>query len=142
MHSWLSGGENSNANTLVNIQDPLNNYAYEMHQYFDHDSSGTHHGLDQNCISKEKVIQKFEQTTNWLKEHHKRAFLGEFGVQENVSCIAALDAAMTFMKTNKDTWIGWTYWTAGDWMAKYPLNYLSDKNINQRFKVITNALKH
>jgi endoglucanase len=138
MYSWQKPvGELSNAQALLNINDPLNNYAYEMHQYFDKDNSGTH----QECISSENILSKFERTTLWLKENNKKAFLGEFGVPENDVCIQALKDALDFMKNNQSQWIGWAYWTAGDWMARYPYNYLSDQNTNiQRFNVMKNAL--
>ncbi len=141
MHSWLNGGDDSNANALVDIQDPLDNYAYEMHQYFDKDSSGTHHDLDYKCISPEQVRSKFSRATNWLKQNNKKAFLGEFGVQENQSCVAALKTAFDFMESNNFIWIGWTYWTAGDWMANYPYAIFSHKIPSEkRIKLIKEVL--
>lgn len=142
MHSWLSGGQNSNANALADIQDPINNYAYEMHQYFDLDSSGTHHGLDYKCISQVQVKASFDRTTNWLKQHRKKAFLGEFGVQESESCIAAMQSALDYMHDNSSNWIGWTYWAAGDWMSNYPFSIFSNKAPTQKRKdLIKRALK-
>lgn len=138
MYSWQKPvGELSNAESLLNINDPINNYAYEMHQYFDKDNSGTH----QECISSENILSKYERTTLWLKENNKKAFLGEFGAPENEACILALKSALDFMADNQTQWIGWAYWTAGDWMARYPYNFLSKESENvQRLKVMKNAL--
>ncbi len=124
MHSWLNGGDGSNANALLNIEDPLDNYAYEMHQYFDKDYSGMH----KTCIASEKIIKKFIKTTAWLKENNKKAFLGEFGVAENANCVKALKASLGFMQANSEQWLGWTYWATGSWMARYPFNFLSNKS--------------
>lgn len=141
MHSWLKGGENSNASALLNLLDPLDNYAYEMHQYFDYDSSGTHNNLEQKCIKSSKIIAKFERTTKWLKSHNKKAFLGEFGAQENKSCITALRDVMEFIYANSNEWVGWTYWTASDWMVKYSYNLFgSVGSTNQRKKIIKQYL--
>lgn len=142
MHSWLKGGENSNASALVNIKDPLDNYAYEMHQYFDADSSGTHHGLDYKCITPKQVRAKFKHTTNWLKKNNKKAFLGEFGIQENESCLSAMKTALDYIEANRSNWVGWTYWTAGDWMAKYPFAIFSNKiPAQKRLELIQSAIK-
>jgi len=136
MQNWLnSSGGLSNAQALVNISDPIDNYAYEMHQYFDQDSSGTH----QECIASDKIIAKFETTTKWLKANNKKAFLGEFGAPENEPCIEALKATLEFMSNNKNQWVGWAYWTAGDWMGDYFLNITSKPN--RRLQIINKFLK-
>ncbi len=136
MQNWLNpAGVQSNAQALVNISDPIDNYAYEMHQYFDHDSSGTH----QECIASDKIIVKFETATKWLKANNKKAFLGEFGAPENEPCIQALKASLEFMSNNKKQWVGWAYWTAGDWMGDYFLNITSKPN--KRMQLINKILK-
>jgi endoglucanase len=139
MHSWQNKvGELSNAEALLTINDPLENYAYEMHQYFDSDSSGTH----QECIAANIVINKFEKTTNWLKQNNKKALLGEFGVPENELCIQALKASLEYMSNNKNQWIGWAYWAAGDWMANYPFNIVVNIKPNLRLIRINEVLRH
>lgn len=137
MHSWQNAGQNSNARALLAIEDPVENYAYEMHQYFDQDYSGTHNKPAQQCIPPSKVISLFQRTTKWLKENNKKAFLGEFGVQENESCLLALQETLDYMNANSNNWIGWTYWTAGDWMESYPFNVFSKKALgNTRLELL------
>ena len=38
-HSWYSGDSGSNAAVMGGVVDPLDHYAYELHQYLDSDSS-------------------------------------------------------------------------------------------------------
>ena len=35
------------------------------------------------------------------------------------TCMAALDAMLAHIDKNRDVWLGWTYWAAGAWPARY-----------------------
>ncbi len=113
-----SGGF-SNAELLKNINDPENNFVYELHIYFDKDSSGTHN----NCPGGEEIgIKRLEAVTKWLKDNNHQALLGEFGVSEDETCLKVLDKTLAYMDENKEAWFGWTYWGASPWFGDYMFN--------------------
>nr|WP_244952538.1 glycoside hydrolase family 5 protein [Xanthomonas maliensis] len=112
-HSWYSATNDgySNATSLVSIYDPLNRYAFEVHQYLDSTSSGT----SDVCVSTTIGVDRLQSFTQWLRTNRKRGFLGEFGTANNATCNAALQGMLTHMNDNADVWLGWTYWAAGSW---------------------------
>jgi endoglucanase len=115
-HSFVHGNYGMpNAVALQHLADPIGNYAYEVHQYLDSDYSGTH----DSCQSTSIGVDKLKEFTVWLREHHKKGFLGEFGVSADPTCLSALAAMLAFVRDNSEVWLGWTYWTAGPWMGKY-----------------------
>ncbi|MDB4945706.1 MAG: hypothetical protein JWP97_5240 [Labilithrix sp.] len=113
-HSWV-GGASSNGTVMLGVHDPLDNYIYEVHQYLDSDSSGTHEA----CVSSTAGSQALKSFTEWLHTNHKRAMLGEFGVANNATCLAGLDDMLAYMGKNEDVWAGYTYWSAGPWWGSY-----------------------
>ncbi|HYG06798.1 MAG TPA: glycoside hydrolase family 5 protein [Stenotrophomonas sp.] len=119
-HSWASTSYGTpNATALANINDPANNFAFEVHQYLDKDYSGT----SGECVSPTIGADKLRGVTAWLRQQGKRGFLGEFAGGSNETCMQALDGMLTFMEQNADVWLGWTYWAAGSWWpATYPFN--------------------
>ncbi|PPU71461.1 cellulase [Xanthomonas melonis] len=123
-HSWYStvAGQ-SNAVAMASINDPLNRYAIEVHQYLDADSSGTTAG----CVSATVGVERLRSFTQWLRIHRKRGFLGEFGTANNVTCNRALEGMLGYLEGNGDVWLGWTWWAAGAWWrARYPFNVHPD----------------
>lgn len=104
-----------NATAMLSIQDPGNNFAFEVHQYLDSDGSGT----SMNCVSSSVGVERLTEFTNWLYTNHKRALLGEFAGGDNATCNQAVTNMLQFMQTNSDVWIGWTWWAAGPWWADY-----------------------
>ncbi|MBB3858304.1 endoglucanase [Xanthomonas arboricola] len=123
-HSWYStvAGQ-SNAVALASIRDPLNRYAIEVHQYLDTDSSGTSAG----CVSSTAGADRLRSFTEWLRLNHKQGFLGEFGTGNNATCNSALNGMLGYLETNRDVWVGWTWWAAGAWWNRsYPFNVQPD----------------
>ncbi|MDR3450300.1 MAG: glycoside hydrolase family 5 protein [Alphaproteobacteria bacterium] len=114
-HSWISSG---NAAALQTIKDPAHNFVFEMHQYFDKDSSGTH----PECVSADVGEKALAAATAWLHKTGNRAFLGEFGASKDPVCLEALRGTLAYMAANKDVWYGWTYWAAGAWFGTYMFN--------------------
>jgi endoglucanase len=113
--SWFAGS----ADAMLKVEDPGNNYAYEVHQYLDSNFSGTH----ATCERADDAVKAIDAMTKWLKENHKRGFLGEFGAGSSVECLTGLAGMVDMINAEKDTWIGWTYWVSGDWWpATEPLN--------------------
>ena len=113
--NWTStyyGTPNSEA--MHKVADPLGNYMYEVHQFFDEGFSGTR----ADCQSVSVAIESLKSFTDWARENRKRGFLGQFGVGDNKNCLAVLDRVLAYMAANNDVWYGWTYWAAGHWWAK------------------------
>ncbi|WP_367159730.1 glycoside hydrolase family 5 protein [Kozakia baliensis] len=104
-----------NGDALAGLSDPANNLVYEVHQYFDKNYSGT----SADCISPEQASQQLVGMTDWLRSHHAKGFLGEFGVGRSDVCQQDLTQAVKYMKANKDVWLGWTYWAGGPLWGNY-----------------------
>jgi endoglucanase len=116
-HSWSSGPD-SNAQAFAGFRDPGNNFMFEVHQYFDQDSSGQ----SPSCQDKTVGSRRLAQFTRWARREKARALLGEFGAGTDPVCLAALDDMLKYMSWNADVWAGGTYWAAGEWWGDYPFS--------------------
>ena len=101
----------ANGTVMLQIKDPGNNYAYEVHQYLDASSGGT----STTCVSSTIGSQRLASFTSWLKANGKRGFLGEFDGGRDATCLAALDDMLKHIEANSSVWLGWTYWAGGPW---------------------------
>lgn len=118
-HAWLAkDGRLSNAEALGGINDPGHNFVFEVHQYFDDNTSGT----KPNCVSEDVGVQRLSAFTAWLKTTGHKGFLGEFGASKDPVCMEALRKTLQFMADNADVWMGWTYWAAAPWFGNYMFN--------------------
>ena len=61
-HDWVP----DNSGVMMQIRDPLNNFIYEMHQYFDYDYSGTH-----PCNTQFNTTAIMQPATNWLRKNNR-----------------------------------------------------------------------
>jgi len=110
--SWVEGHYGTpNGDLMMDVEDPANNFVYEVHQYFNADWTGT----SADCRSIDIGISTLSPVTQWARRHHRRVFLGEFGVGSDRTCLDALDRVIRFMNENNDVWLGWTYWAGGTW---------------------------
>ncbi|HXF89248.1 MAG TPA: cellulase family glycosylhydrolase [Xanthobacteraceae bacterium] len=111
--TWVS----SDNDTVVGagVVDPLNNYAFEVHQYLDSDGSGT----SPNVVSANVGVQRLTAVTEWAKATGNMLFLGEFGVSKNSTSLQALDNMLNYMHQHQDVWLGATYWAGGPWWGNY-----------------------
>lgn len=133
----LKDGLYSNADLLKHIQDTENNFAFEVHTYFDHDNSGT----NKDCPKDNIGVKRLENITQWLKDNNFEAFLGEFGSSENQACLVILDETLAYMDDNKDVWLGWSYWGASPWFGDYMYNvYPPDVETNPQAKILKTYL--
>ena len=102
--TWLSSG---NAATYGHaIVDPSNNYAFEMHQYFDSNGSG----VGGDTVSPTIGEQDLAAATEWANQNHARLFLGEFGSNTDSVALANLQNTLAYMAGN--VWLGATEWEA------------------------------
>ncbi|KAG9051239.1 hypothetical protein FS837_010526 [Tulasnella sp. UAMH 9824] len=111
--SWTSSS--GNAAAFAGFTDPGNNFAIEMHQYLDSDSSGS----SSTCVSSTIGAERIADATAWLKSHGFKGFLGEIGGGSNDVCIAAIKSAFTAMQASDSPWIGALWWAAGPWWGTY-----------------------
>lgn len=138
LHSWFNaqpGGTRSNAENGAEAYDLLRerydaNFAVEVHQYFDADSSGNYDTGD--CIPFATFKAGFDAYwppfMNWATVNRHQIFIGEFGVPDTPTCkqnvLYFLDAITRFAysPSRGSGVIGWTLWTAGNCWGNYILS--------------------
>lgn len=118
-YSWTANFYGTpNAQAMLQVVDSGNNLVFEVHQYLDTDSSGT----TTTCVSPTIGAQRLQVFTDWLRANGRRGLLGEFGAANTDVCKQALNGMLSFMQTNSDVWVGWTYWLAGAWSSNDPFS--------------------
>lgn len=123
----------SNADLFERLSDPANRFAFEFHQYMDEDFSGT----KADCPRVSDAVAALSSVTEWLRQHDFKGFLGEFGGTSAPDCLSGLMEMAGFVNQNRDVWIGWTAWAAGDWWGDYPLSLQPVGRIDRpQFKVL------
>jgi hypothetical protein len=104
---------------MINITDPADNFAFDLHQYLDSDSSGTSSFIVSETIGQERLVA----VTNWLRNNNRKGFLGEFAVANSTIGAGIGDEAITnmlnYIEANDDVWLGWTWWAGGPWWGNY-----------------------
>ena len=109
-HGWMSWRYGTpNSEVMLKVVDPGNNFAYDVHQYFDSNYSGT----NPECQSTEVGVVALKVFTQWARYHRKRGFLGEFGAGPDQKCLETLDRTLSYMAGTSTVWLGWTYWAGG-----------------------------
>ncbi len=117
-HSWTRVGANpSNGDAMTGFRDPADNMAFDFHQYFDANASGT----TANCVTPAIAEKRLAVATAWLRATGNRGMLTEFGVARAPECAAVLVAALQHMAANKE-WLGWTIWGSSAWFGTYHFN--------------------
>ncbi|MEO1986571.1 MAG: glycoside hydrolase family 5 protein [Martelella sp.] len=114
-HSWSQDFYgNSNASVMTGVQDPVDNFAFEVHQYADGDYSGK----SNDCSQIKGAVSAIQSFTNWLNANDYQGFLGEFGTSDQLSCLRGLKQMVEIIEQNPKAWIGWAYWASGEWWPK------------------------
>lgn len=115
-NSWTSEIYGTpNSTTMSGVVDPGNNYAFEVHQYFDSDGSGT----QEACVSATHGSEALQKVTEWMRGLGKKAFLGEFGASSQPVCLSAVEDLLNYIEHNTDVWLGWAWWAGGPWWGSY-----------------------
>jgi endoglucanase len=104
-HSWTT---TKNSTVMLRAQDPQNNYAFEMHQYLDKRFGGSSPVAVPGSGS--IVLTK---ATEWARANGKKIFLGEFAAGSNPASMLELTALLDTVMSNRDVFIGATYWAGG-----------------------------
>lgn len=105
----------ANADVMDRVHDPLDRMLFEVHQYFDKDGSGT----TPNCVSPGIGVERLQRFTDWLRQHKRRAVLGEIGGGANAVCEQAVQGALRHLQANADVWAGWLWWAGGPGWGDY-----------------------
>lgn len=128
-HRWLNNTCSNatlectpNSDAMLNIVDPLDNFAFDMHLYFDNDTSGTH----QECTL--AAPSNLLPVTTWLKDNNFTAFLSEFGAATNTLCFETLNNTINHLESS-GVFVGWTYWSAGPLWGDYFLSIEPDEGV-------------
>jgi endoglucanase len=112
-HDWRSSWYGvPNATVMSAISDPINNFAFEVHDYYDDETTNRDCALDVG-------VNRLTQFTEWCRSYGFKGFYGEFGVSTNASCLIATSNMLVYLDQNSDVWLGWTYWAAGPWWGNY-----------------------
>lgn len=111
-----SGEGAANSVAMLGIVDPGNNFVYEVHQYLDSNGSGSNDGI----VSTNIGWQRLTNFTAWARANNVKGFLGEYGVPANTlgsgtNGGVALTNMLSYISTNSDVWLGWSYWGGGPW---------------------------
>ncbi len=123
-HTWFQNWYGTpNAIAMLDIVDPANNFAFDVHQYLDSNGSGTSPTIFNNDPT--IGVQRLTPFTNWLKANNRRGFLGELAVAnstigDDASQIGAqtLCNMLDYLGANNDVWLGWTWWAGGPWWGE------------------------
>ncbi len=123
-HSWTSDlPTGNNGRDMLAVRDPLDRFAFDVHQYLDADFSGQ----SAACPAAERAIGAVDALQGWLLAHHRRGFLGEFASSSAPACMDALATMVAHVDADPKAWVGWTAWAAGPWWPRdYPFNLQPD----------------
>ena len=114
--SWHDDwGYGRNADIMTGVVDPGDNFAFEVHLYYDHDNSGTSSEVVSRTIGRERL----EGVAAWCRRHGYTAYVGEIGVSEHDDGLAALGDTLEYLhREGADVYRGCWYWAAGPWWPR------------------------
>ncbi|TVY16244.1 Endoglucanase 1 [Lachnellula arida] len=116
-HSWTqnyTGNSPASSAVLGNLTDPVNNTAFDIHEYLDSDFSGSHANCSQSGPT------NLAPLTAWLKTTGFKAMITEFGGSNSTGCAGYITGLVNYMAQNEE-YIGWTAWAAGPlWGSSSP----------------------
>lgn len=142
LHSWTGLGPQNDQppNWKIypaGIKDPANNYAIDVHQYFDSDGSGTYQNND--CISLSDFRNGYSyqgqqwpgfdsywpQFTQWATTNKVKVFIGEFGSPDTTNCRLDINyflkniSSFAYSSQQQYGVLGWLAWAAGGSWGNY-----------------------
>lgn len=146
LHSWfepnfqgLSNAQNTEFYDMLRERFG-SDFAIEVHQYFDDDSSGTYVTNNHDCLPFANFTARFDEYwprfMNWSITNRHQVFLGEFGVPDTPTCRVdvqhLLDAFTRFAYSPSRGYgvIGWTLWAGGNSWGDYILSLAPGSKTN------------
>ncbi|KAF2815553.1 cellulase-domain-containing protein [Mytilinidion resinicola] len=111
--------ENSGGLAAVkNVDGSKTNLVFDVHQYLDSDSTGTHAGCVTNATK-----GSFAPLATWARDQNRQVFLSETGGgPQDSTCISYLKQTLSYLNDNSDVYLGWTTWAAGSFKTSYVLS--------------------
>jgi aryl-phospho-beta-D-glucosidase BglC (GH1 family) len=111
------------------LDDPADHIMYEAHQYFDLDHSGTYtFGYMLNEASPDRGVEWVRPFAEWLKLHHVKGIITEFGVPgDDPRWLELTQRLLAYLAVEK---IPWTYWAGGPWWGNYQLSAEPKKGVD------------
>jgi endoglucanase len=117
--SWSSGNRWMTVHgPTAWIEDPANNFAYEAHQYFDSDESGTYKSSYDAEVARNSALATVGSTRiahflTWCRGNRVRGIVNEYGIPYNDPRWAVvLD---DFLQALDEAGVDGAYWAAGEW---------------------------
>jgi endoglucanase len=132
--SWSSANRWAVQGATSWIQDPANNFAYEAHNYFDHDESGGYVlTYDQELAMNSDLANigktRVKHFIDWCQSNKVRGIVDEYGIPgSDPRWATVLD---TFLTTLDAAGMDGGYWAAGEWWGNYPLSVQPAGNFTQ-----------
>jgi endoglucanase len=103
------------------IDDLDSRIMYEAHQYFDADHTGTYKtNYASSGASADRGTEWVHPFVDWLKEHHQKGIITEFGVpNDDPRWLQLAQHLLVYLATEQ---IPWTYWAGGPRWGNYALS--------------------
>jgi len=119
--TWSSAVSWRDSNETLHIIDRSDRIIYEAHQYFDADNTGHYtQTYDAQRAYPDIGIDRIRPFVTWLRDHHLRGFIGEYGVPgDDPRWLDALERFLTYLD---DQGLGATCWAGGEHWSDYPLS--------------------
>lgn len=145
MHSWITRKDSENKSnaevfTPENIKDSANNYAINVHQYFDHNFSGT------NLQCTGYPISEIQQFIEWSKQTKQKFMVTELGGADQGNCqpyildfLNLLHQSETNYGSSEGGLLGWTLWSGGRYWGAYMLSVYLGGGAQQLPQTLLNA---
>jgi endoglucanase len=107
---WTTANDFSwsqNRTLLQTVHDPLDNFAIEVHQYYD------------GVCTPDGYVEKLKPFEEWAVANQRQAYLGELDVHETDVCHEAFAKLIDHLHATaagkpNGVWIGYSYWQGAD----------------------------
>jgi endoglucanase len=149
-NSWSSSNRWVANNPLPWIHDPANNFAYEAHQYFDSDESGTYaRGSYASSYDAQLAMNpgladagriRVQHFIDWGQQYGVRGIVDEYGIpDDDARWNTVLDNFFTALDA---AGMDGACWAAGEWWGSYALSVQPGANFTQDRPQMPTLLAH
>lgn len=128
-HSFVKTDAGSNSKTYEANPIEDANFAIDVHQYFDTDSSGTKNVVVEGAATRVNAI------TAWAKARGVQLYLGEWAFPDTPEGHREAHAMLRTM-ADSGVWIGAAYWASGPWWKKTDWNIVGPGSGNGQLNTI------
>ena len=134
-YTSAAGFNTNSAPALSKVTNPdgsTSGLVYDVHKYFDSDSSGT----SSSCKDDPQIDSAFGPLATYLKSAGRKALLTETGGGDGTDCTGQdgpVSKAFDFMAQNSDVFLGWVGWAAGSFKIDYTISETPSGSEDQPF---------